>query len=100
MANSGLSDRAMQYLNKDDASKHLLRTARGLNPGIAFGYIEVVEDIELSQIKAARIYLFSKAPQDLKPVAGLLSVTEGNPISHIQLLARNLGIPNGVITQE
>jgi hypothetical protein len=31
---------------------------------------------------------------DLPPVAGILTAGEGNPLSHIQLLARNLGIPN------
>ena len=31
---------------------------------------------------------------DLPPVAGILTEGEGNPLSHVQLLARNLGIPN------
>jgi hypothetical protein len=33
-------------------------------------------------------------------VAGLLAVSEGNPVSHIQLLARNLGIPNAIVTAQ
>ena len=31
---------------------------------------------------------------DLPPVAGILTAGAGNPLSHVQLLARNLGIPN------
>jgi hypothetical protein len=73
--------------------------ARGLNPGIAAGELVVVpgktDDIVFDKNK---IYVFNKPPSDMKPVAGILTVTEGNPVSHIQLLARNLGIPNAVIT--
>jgi hypothetical protein len=36
---------------------------------------------------------------DLPPVAGILTAGEGNPLSHVQLLARNLGIPNVTVDQ-
>lgn len=72
---------------------------RGLNPGFAFGELVVVEgnpdDVEVSPNK---IYLFERPPSDLKPVAGIATVSEGNLVSHVQLLARNLGIPNAVIS--
>jgi phosphoenolpyruvate synthase/pyruvate phosphate dikinase len=35
--------------------------------------------------------------EDLPPVAGILTTGEGNILSHVQLLARNLGIPNVAI---
>ncbi len=44
------------------------------------------------------IYLLPNTPVDLKPVAGLLTAEEGNLVSHVQLLARNLGIPNSLIS--
>ena len=47
-----------------------------------------------------KIYVLPQAPADLEPVAGILTVSEGNPVSHVQLLARNLGIPNAVISQQ
>ena len=76
-------------------------TVRGLNPGYAFGELEVVagspEDIEVSSDK---IYIFRKSPSDLKPVAGIATVAEGNMVSHVQLLARNLGIPNAALSDE
>lgn len=72
----------------------------GLNPGFTVGELVVVtgspENIELSPDK---IYVFHNPPANLKPVAGIATVTEGNVVSHIQLLARNLGIPNAVLTQ-
>ncbi len=74
---------------------------RGLNPGLAFGELVVVgdnmEDVEISKDK---IYVFRYPPYDLKPVAGILTVSEGNMVSHVQLLARNLGIPNAVLSAE
>ncbi|GAB5554578.1 MAG: hypothetical protein Sapg2KO_41690 [Saprospiraceae bacterium] len=72
---------------------------RGLNPGYAFGELVVVNTFdEEMDIDKNKIYVFQQPPADLKPVAGILTVTEGNMVSHVQLLARNLGIPNAVLS--
>lgn len=74
---------------------------RGLNPGYAFGELVVIDgssdDIEVSSEK---IYIFQRPPSDLKPVAGIATVSEGNMVSHVQLLARNLGIPNAALSDQ
>ncbi|SDI24342.1 PEP/pyruvate-binding domain-containing protein [Winogradskyella thalassocola] len=74
---------------------------RGLNPGYALGELVVVsgspEDIEVSSNK---IYVFQRSPSDLKPIAGIATVSEGNMVSHVQLLARNLGIPNAALSDD
>ena len=44
------------------------------------------------------IYLLPETTSDLPPVAGILTRGEGSSLSHVQLLARNLGIPNVVVT--
>ena len=76
-------------------------TIRGLNPGYAFGELVVIKgsisDMELSKDK---IYVFERPLSDLKPVAGIMTVSEGNLVSHVQLLARNLGIPNATLSSE
>jgi hypothetical protein len=72
---------------------------RGLNPGYAFGELVVVESgSDAVEVRPDRIYLFQRAPSDLKPVAGIATVAEGNLVSHVQLLARNLGIPNAALS--
>ncbi len=72
---------------------------QGLNPGIAKGVLTVLTEItENMELDANKIYAFDRPPADLKPVAGILNVKEGNPVSHVQLLARNLAIPNALIT--
>ena len=71
---------------------------RGLNPGIAKGTLVIIENEEPKEIAKDKIYVFQYAPSDLKPVAGILTVSEGNLVSHVQLLARNLGIPNAIIS--
>lgn len=74
-------------------------TFRGLNPGFALGELVVVqENEETIEVSKDKIYVFHHPPADLKPVAGILTVTEGNMVSHVQLLARNLGIPNAVLS--
>ena len=74
---------------------------RGLNPGYALGELVVVggspDEIEVSSDK---IYIFQRPPSDLKPVAGIATVSEGNMVSHVQLLARNMGIPNAALGDE
>ncbi len=74
---------------------------RGLNPGFARGILEVVSgDAEHVELLPERIYVMDRPPAEMKPVAGIATVTEGNVVSHVQLLARNLGIPNAVVTPE
>lgn len=74
---------------------------RGLNPGYAAGELVVVsgQSAELV-VDREKIYVFNKPPADLKPVAGIATVSEGNVVSHVQLLARNLGIPNAVLSPQ
>lgn len=68
---------------------------RGLNPGYALGELVVIGASDpMPAFSPDRIYVLQRPPSDLRPVAGILSVTEGNLVSHVQLLARNLGIPN------
>lgn len=72
---------------------------RGLNPGYAFGELVVVSGSpEAIEVKSNKIYVFQRPPADLKPVAGIATVSEGNLVSHVQLLARNLGIPNAALS--
>lgn len=72
---------------------------RGMNPGLAFGTLILVEEGKRPlEIEAKNIYLFRHIPSNLKPLSGVISVSEGNPVSHVQLLARNLGIPNAAVT--
>ncbi len=72
---------------------------RGLNPGYAFGELVVVDgNPDAVEVNTSKIYIFEKPPSDLKPVAGIMTVSEGNLVSHVQLLARNLGIPNAALS--
>jgi hypothetical protein len=83
-----------QILDLSNAS-----TLRGLNPGFARGELVIVDkDEEEVEVASNKIYVFNHPPSDLKPVAGILTVSEGNMVSHVQLLARNLGIPNAVLS--
>jgi len=74
---------------------------QGLNPGLAKGKLVVLAELEEgTDLDSDKIYAFDRPPSDLKPVAGILNVKEGNPVSHVQLLARNLAIPNALITTD
>jgi len=66
-----------------------------LNPGLARGVLHSVFDLDAAENPDPDgIYLLPETVADLPPIAGILTAGEGNPLSHIQLLARNLGIPN------
>jgi hypothetical protein len=70
---------------------------RGLNPGLAQGALDFMEPGE-EEVDASRIYVLPVTLPELKPVAGVLTLEEGNLLSHVQLLARNLGIPNASVS--
>jgi hypothetical protein len=73
---------------------------RGLNAGIARGVLHVVDEHSPpSRFDADGIYLLPETVADLPPVAGILTRGSGNPLSHIQILARNLGIPNVAVDE-
>ncbi len=72
---------------------------RGLNPGVARGILEIVERMEPDWLPdPAKIYVLPDTIADLKPMAGILTLDAGNLLSHAQLLARNLGIPNAALS--
>jgi hypothetical protein len=66
-----------------------------LNPGLARGVLHSKPDMtDVGSFRADGIYLLPETVSDLPPLAGILTAGAGNPLSHVQLLARNLGIPN------
>lgn len=68
---------------------------RSLNPGLARGTLRLILDGPVpADLDPQAIYVLPETVHDLSPVAGILTAGEGNPLSHVQLLARNLGIPN------
>jgi len=72
---------------------------RRLNPGIARGLLRTsIKNAGAGSEPA--IFLVPETTSDLPAAAGILTEAEGNPVSHVQLLARNLGIPNVVVSRE
>jgi len=74
---------------------------RALNPGLARGVLIVPDPRDpLAGVVAGGIPLLPETISDLPAVAGILTRGEGSSLSHVQLLARNLGIPNVVVGEE
>jgi len=71
----------------------------GLNPGVAVGKLGILEAGEEGGrvVDPRGIYVIPQTASDLKPMAGMLTLDSGNLLSHAQLLAANLGIPNATI---
>ena len=71
---------------------------RALNPGLARGVLHAPEGEDLPEhVDPEGIYLLPESTSDLPRVSGILTRGEGSSLSHVQLLARNLGIPNVVV---
>ncbi len=74
------------------------RGIRALNPGVAIGKLEIIESAQNHQeIEPDTIYVIPATVADLKPMRGILTLDSGNALSHAQLLAANLGIPNATV---
>ncbi|MDH3879583.1 MAG: hypothetical protein OET18_17210, partial [Desulfobacterales bacterium] len=74
---------------------------RGLNAGLARGRLKISSSGKFpAKFDSKGIYVLPSTTEDLPPVAGILTTGEGNILSHVQLLARNLGIPNVAIDQK
>ncbi len=72
---------------------------RSLNPGLARGRLRLKPTDPHDAFDPQGIYLLPETIAALPPVAGILTAGEGNPLSHVQLLARNLGIPNVTVDE-
>ena len=72
---------------------------RSLNPGLAHGRLRLRPSDQHDDFDPQGIYLLPETIAALPPVAGILTAGEGNPLSHVQLLARNLGIPNVTVDE-
>ncbi len=79
--------------------EHIGAGMRSLNPGLAIGRLISSAPEPGGSFDRDGIYVLPETVFDLPPVAGLLTAGEGNPLSHVQLLARNLGIPNVVVDE-
>ncbi len=73
----------------------LERDVRALNPGLALGKLRVAP--EHGSYSRVEVLALPETPAELEPAAGILTRGEGNVVSHVQLLARALGIPNAVL---
>ena len=72
-----------------------------LNPGLARGKLYATADInDFETFDPQGIYLLPETISELPPISGIITIGEGNPLSHVQLLARNLGIPNITVNDE
>jgi hypothetical protein len=71
----------------------------GLNQGVAVGRLGIVHpgEEETAVIDPDRIYVIPETLADLKPMTGILSLDSGNALSHAQLLAASIGVPNAAI---
>lgn len=79
---------------------HPVGAAVALNSGIARGTLRIfdtLEALEGATLNRTDIAVIPETIAELSPVAGILTLGEGNALSHVQLLARNFGIPNVAI---
>jgi len=96
-----LADAAGQFeVYNDLFDQRLTIGMRGLNAGLARGTLKTQENNGHSQeYDRSAIYLLPSTTEDLPPVAGIITAGKGNILSHVQLLARNLGIPNVAVDE-
>jgi len=72
---------------------------RALNPGLSRGVL-LMPPPDGKPFRSDGIYILPSTTQELPPVAGIITSGEGSSLSHVQLLARNMGIPNLVADEE
>jgi hypothetical protein len=71
---------------------------RGQNPGLASGPLRVLAASEVpAALRRHEVALLHDLPPELPPVAGIITVGAAGSLSHVSLLARNLGIPHAAI---
>jgi len=105
----------MKRLNEDAATLSGIRHQffddsasqgfRVLNAGAGIGELHTPETLAASIAKngtapEGTVLVVPETLADLPAVEGILTAFEGNQLSHVQLLARNLGVPNVVVSSD
>ena len=78
--------------------KTYVEGVRALNPGLALGPLAFFK--EGDRYNRDNILALETTNAELEPVSGIITKDEGNVVSHVQLLARALGVPNAVFLNE
>lgn len=70
-----------------------------LNPGVAYGYLELVKagdgtTTTEERLTPRHIAVFQDTPDRVPPVSGIVTLEPQTPLSHVNLLAKNRGTPN------
>ena len=81
-------------LRHDIFGSSMNQGVRALNAGLAVG--PLCFDGQQKGYTRDDILALETTDAELEPVAGIITKDEGNVVSHVQLLARALGVPNAV----
>lgn len=74
---------------------------RGENAGLATGPLAILEPGgDPRELERHQIVLLPELVPDLPPVAGIITLGAAGSLSHVALLARNLGIPHAAVGSE
>ncbi|MBL8678769.1 MAG: hypothetical protein JNK05_06370 [Myxococcales bacterium] len=66
--------------------------------GITAGYIRFIRaDEGIPATNSEQVLVFERTPDLLPPAAGVLTAVPQTPLAHVNLLARNRGIPNAML---
>ena len=97
-----LADADQQLGISNELFDHKMATGlRGLNAGLARGILKFPNpDDNPKDFDHQSIYVLPSTTEDLPPVAGIITAGKDNILSHVQLLSRNLGIPNVAIEKQ
>lgn len=97
-----LADADQQMGISNELFDHKMATGlRGLNAGLARGILKFPNpDDNPKDFDHQSIYVLPSTTEDLPPVAGIITAGKDNILSHVQLLSRNLGIPNVAIEKQ
>jgi len=88
-------------IQNDVFNQNLDAGLHGLNAGLARGILRVQKSgADVHSFDRNGIYVLPATTEDLPPVAGIITAGKGNILSHVQLLARNLGIPNVAVDKQ
>jgi len=88
----------MKNLSYDIGGEKLKLPVQVYNPGHAVGILRINKSP--LQLSKEEIGVFSEMPTEMSPAAGMVTLGTGARLSHVQLLAKSLGIPNAKLSVE
>lgn len=80
-----------------DETLYASQPYQALNGGVSYGWLRLASGAAIDSLRPSDIAIFQAIPNEIGRLAGVITETPQTPLSHVNLRARQDGVPNAYV---